>query len=295
MSVALTLISASPVDYWTLMKPRVMSLVVFTAICGLVMAPAHLHPVLAFTAILCIAVGAGAAGTLNMWLERDLDQQMERTRLRPLPQGRIAPESALAFGMVCACGSVLVMGCALNPMAALLLAFTIFFYVVVYTMWLKPLTSQNIVIGGVAGALPPVIGWTAAAGTPSLEAWSLFLIIFLWTPPHSWALSLYGVEDYRRAGIPMLPVVVGPQKTKQLIIVYTLLLSFSTLLPVFQGLCSVWYGIFASFFSIFLSLAGFRLYKSTEGREALKFFGLSILYLFVIFLSMLVDYWMCYE
>jgi protoheme IX farnesyltransferase len=283
-------LSASPSDYWALMKPRVMSLVVFTAICGLVMAPGSVHPVLAITAILCIAVGAGAAGTLNMWWERDLDQRMERTRQRPLPQERMAPESALAFGIICACGSVLVMGCALNLMAALLLTFTIFFYVFVYTLWLKPLTPQNIVIGGVSGALPPVIGWVAVTGVPSLEAWTLFLIIFLWTPPHFWALSLYRVEDYRRAGIPMLPVVAGPKKTKQQIVIYTILLGLSTILPVFQGLCSLYYGAFAVLLSVFLLLASLRLYGTSDEREGMKFFGLSILYLFAIFAGMLIDY-----
>lgn len=290
MSLTLTVSSASPADYWALMKPRVMSLVVFTAICGLLMAPGHLHPVLALTAVLCIAVGAGAAGTLNMWLERDLDQRMERTRLRPLPQGRIAPESALAFGIICAGGSVLVMGCALNPMAALLLAFTIFFYVVVYTFWLKPLTPQNIVIGGVSGALPPVIGWVAVTGVPSFTAWTLFLIIFLWTPPHFWSLSLYRAEDYRRASIPMLPIVAGVKKTKQQIVIYTALLGLSTLLPLLDGLCSFYYGVFAVLSSVFLLLASLRLYWASDEREGMKFFGLSILYLFAIFTGMLIDY-----
>ncbi|MEI8295556.1 MAG: heme o synthase, partial [Alphaproteobacteria bacterium] len=187
-------------------------------------------------------------------------------------------------------GSVLVMGCALNLVAAGLLAFTIFFYVIIYTLWLKPLTSQNIVIGGVSGALPPVIGWAAVTGAPSLEAWSLFLIIFLWTPPHFWALSLCRAEDYAKAGIPMLSVVAGPQKTKQQIVVYTALLGFATLLPVFQGLCSYYYGALAILLSGLLFLASLRLYRTSDEREGMKFFGFSIVYLFAIFLGLLVDH-----
>src|SRR5215813_8351408 len=196
-------------DYLALLKPRVMSLVVFTALVGMVVAPAHLHPVLAFFALLCIAVGAGAAGALNMWYEADIDAVMKRTQNRPIPAGRVTRGEALAFGMTLAVGSVMFLGLMVNWVAAGALAFTIFFYAVIYTMWLKPSTPQNIVIGGAAGAFPPMVGWAAATGGIGLESFLLFLVIFIWTPPHFWALSLYSVEEYRRAGIPMMPVVAG--------------------------------------------------------------------------------------
>jgi protoheme IX farnesyltransferase len=202
-------------DYVALLKPRVMSLVVFTAFVGMVMAPVGVHPVIGITALLCIAVGAGAAGALNMWYDADIDGVMRRTQTRPIPAGRISAGEALAFGMILSVGSVAVLGVLVNWLAAALLAFTTFFYVVIYTMWLKRLTPQNIVIGGAAGALPPVIGWTAATGSISAESFVLFLIIFLWTPPHFWALSLYKVDDYAKAGVPRLPVVVGPAATRR--------------------------------------------------------------------------------
>src|SRR3954453_18909315 len=197
-------------DYIALLKPRVMSLVVFTALVGLVMAPVPVHPVIGFCAILAIAVGGGAAGALNMWYEADIDALMSRTRRRPIPAGRVSRDEALTYGLVLAGGSVLVLGLVTNVMAAALLAFTIFFYVVVYTMWLKRSTPQNIVIGGAAGALPPVVGWVAATGSLSVAPLLLFLIIFLWTPPHFWALALFRTDDYARARVPMLPVVAGP-------------------------------------------------------------------------------------
>src|SRR6516225_6889127 len=196
-------------DYIELMKPRVMSLVVFTALVGLVVAPTPMHPVMAFTALLCIAVGAGAAGALNMWYDADIDAMMTRTARRPVPMGRIQPGEALAFGLTLAGFAVVVLGLLVDALAAALLAFTIFFYVAIYTVGLKRSTPQNIVIGGVAGAFPPMIGWTAVTGSLSLEPVLLFLIIFMWTPPHFWALALYRTEDYARAGIPMLPVVAG--------------------------------------------------------------------------------------
>ena len=215
---------ASVGDYAALMKPRVMSLVVFTALVGLMVAPGHVHPVIGFTALLCIAVGAGAAGALNMWYDADIDAVMTRTSGRPIPRGRIAPGEALAFGMVLAAFSVGVLGLLVSWSAAALLAFTIFFYVAVYTIWLKRSTPQNIVIGGAAGAFPPVIGWMAAGGGISLEPWLLFLIIFVWTPPHFWALSLVRTDDYARAKVPMLPVVAGAQATRRQILYYSIAL-----------------------------------------------------------------------
>src|SRR5205814_140023 len=210
------------------MKPRVMSLVVFTALVGLVRAPVPVHPVMAFTAILCIAVGAGASGALNMWYDADIDAKMRRTRGRPVPAGRVQGADALALGIVLSIFSVMLMGMALNWLAAGLLAFTIFFYAVVYTMWLKRFTAQNIVIGGLAGALPPVIGWAAATGAVPLNAWLLCAIIFLWTPPHFWALSLYTREDYAKAGVPMMPVVAGAASTRPQILTHS---------PLFTPLC----------------------------------------------------------
>ena len=212
-------------DYIELMKPRVMSLVVFTAFAGLMVAPGHVHPVIGLTALICIAVGAGASGALNMWYDADIDARMGRTAGRPVPSGRVLPGEALAFGITLAGFAVVVLGLLVNILAAVLLAATIAFYVLVYTMWLKRSTPQNIVIGGAAGALPPVIGWAAVTGDVSLEPIVLFLIIFFWTPPHFWALSLYRAEDYARAGVPMLPVVAGEPETRRQILLYTLLLA----------------------------------------------------------------------
>src|ERR1700735_2148192 len=212
-------------DYIELMKPRVMSLVVFTALVGLCVAPGHIHPVIAATALLCIAVGAGAAGALNMWYDAEIDAKMSRTAGRPIPRGTITASEALAFGMTMAGFSIVTLGVLVNWFAAALLAFTIFFYVAIYTMWLKRSTAQNIVIGGAAGALPPMIGWAAATGSIAMEPIVLFLIIFFWTPPHFWALSLYRTEDYVRAGIPMLPVVAGATETRRQILLYTLIVA----------------------------------------------------------------------
>src|SRR6476619_2274001 len=212
-------------DYIALMKPRVMSLVVFTALVGLAVAPGSLHPVTAFTALLCIAVGAGAAGALNMWYDADVDALMTRTSRRPVPMGRVQPGEALAFGLTLAGFSVVTLGLLVNWLAAGLLAFTIFFYVAVYTAWLKRSTPQNIVIGGAAGAFPPMIGWAATMGSLSLEPLLLFLIIFFWTPPHFWALALLRADEYARAGIPMLPVVAGRPETRRQIMIYSLLLA----------------------------------------------------------------------
>ena len=211
-------------DYFALLKPRVMSLVVFTALVGLVIAPGHVHPILAFTSILCIAVGAGASGAMNMAYEADIDALMSRTANRPIPRGRITSSEAMAFGLTLAFFSVMTLGVLVNWLAGGLLAFTIFFYVVVYTIWLKRWTAQNIVIGGAAGALPPVVAWAAATGSLSIEPLLLFLIIFFWTPPHFWALALFRSDDYARAGVPMLPVVAGPDATRLQILLYTIVL-----------------------------------------------------------------------
>src|SRR6516225_1909934 len=227
-------------DYLALMKPRVMSLVVFTALVGLLIAPGHLHPVIALTALICIAVGAGAAGALNMWYDADIDARMVRIAAR-----RLLPGEALAFGLTLATGSVVVLGLLVNVTAAALLAATIAFYVGVYTMWLKRTTPQNIVIGGAAGALPPMIGWAAVTGGFALEPALLFLIVFFWTPPHFWALSLYRTEDYARAGVPMLPVVAGRAETKRQILIYTLLLAPLGVAPWLLGYAGPLYGIVA--------------------------------------------------
>lgn len=229
---------ASSLDYVLLLKPRVMSLSIFTALVGLVLAPVEIHWVIGLAAVLCISIGAGAAGALNMWYESELDGRMNRTSGRPLPQGRVSPDEALAFGIVLGLGSVMSMAVLVNYMAAALLAFTIIYYVVIYTMWLKPRTAQNIVIGGAAGAFPPVIGWMAATGTFSFEPWILFAVIFLWTPPHFWALALVRAKDYEKAGLPMMPNVAGPKSTRRQIFLYTLLLLASTTLPFIVGMAS---------------------------------------------------------
>src|SRR5580704_9172235 len=232
---------ASVGDYVALMKPRVMSLVVFTALVGLMVAPGHLHPVVGFAALLCIAIGAGAAGALNMWYDADIDAVMARTADRPIPAGRVTRGEALGFGVTLAGGSVAVLGLAANWLAAGLLAFTIFFYVAIYTMWLKRSTPQNIVIGGAAGAFPPMIGWAAATGGLGIESLVLFLIIFFWTPPHFWALSLWRAGDYARAGIPMLPVVAGPAETRRQILIYSLVLAPLGVLPWVAGYAGALY------------------------------------------------------
>src|ERR1043165_2979115 len=237
-------------DYLSLMKPRVMSLVVFTALVGLAVAPAYIHPVIGFTALLCIAVGAGAAGALNMWYDADIDARMTRTARRAVPMGRVKPGEALGFGLVLAAFSVMTLGLLVNVLAAALLAFTIFFYAVVYTMWLKRSTPQNIVIGGAAGAFPPMIGWAAVTGDIPLPSIVLFLIIFLWTPPHFWALALYKQGDYGAAGIPMLPNVAGEKATKIQIVAYSVVLVATSLIPSFIGMSGWLYTAVAAFTGI---------------------------------------------
>ena len=276
-------------DYVALLKPRVMSLVVFTGFVGLYLAPGHLHPVLAVVAMLCIAVGAGAAGAINMWYDRDIDALMRRTRSRPLPAGRMAPGDALGFGCVLAAASVLVMGVGINWPAAALLALTIAFYVFVYTIWLKRRTPQNIVIGGAAGALPPVVGWAAVTGDVGIPALVLFALIFFWTPPHFWALSLYRASDYAKAGVPMLPVVAGARETKKQMLAYTLVLWPIALAPALMGVAGWLYGAAALGLSALFTWAALRVWRDAGDRSAKQMFAFSILYLFLLFALLLLD------
>jgi protoheme IX farnesyltransferase len=273
-----------------LMKPRVMLLAVFTAVVGLVIAPGHLDPLLGSLGVLAIAAGAGAAGVLNMWYDADIDAVMTRTARRPIPRGTISRAEALAFGLVLACGAVAVLALALNVTAAALLAFAIFFYVVVYTVWLKRQTPQNIVIGGAAGALPPVIGWAAATGEIGLEPLILFLIIFLWTPPHFWALSLNRSDEYARAGVPMLPVVAGRGATTRQIFVYSMLLVPISLVPWALGFVGTIYAATAVICGAIFVVLAFRLRRSsdTDRRDASHLF--SIFYLFLLFAALLADH-----
>jgi protoheme IX farnesyltransferase len=280
-------------EYFALMKPRVMFLVVFTALVGLVAAPGHMHPVLAVAALVCIAVGAGAAGALNMWYDADIDARMARTSARPIPRGRISADEARAFGTVLAIGSVICLGLMANWVAAGLLALTIAFYVFVYTMWLKRSTPQNIVIGGAAGAVPPMIGWAAATGAVSLESFVLFLIIFMWTPPHFWALALLRVRDYERAGVPMMPVVKGEDETRRQILIYSLILAPLGCVPAIVGLGGGLYTLAAGFLGAFFVMFAYACYSERVGpdaeRAAKNLFAYSVLYLFLLFAVLLVE------
>ncbi len=276
-------------DYVALLKPRVMSLVVFTGLVGLILAPGTIHPTLAIAALLCIAAGAGAAGAMNMWYDADIDALMSRTRGRPIPAGRVAPRAALGFGLVLGVGAVVVMGLAANFLAAALLALTIGFYVLVYTMWLKRRTPQNIVIGGAAGALPPVIGWAAVTGEVGLAPLVLFTIIFLWTPPHFWALSLYRADDYAAAGVPMLPVVAGAPSTRRHILAYTAVLVPVSLAPVLVGLAGWTYGVGAAALGVLFVAYALRLWRETSETMARRTFAFSIIYLAGIFALLLLD------
>jgi heme o synthase len=282
--------SAAVGDYFQILKPRVMSLVVFTGVVGLVMAPGHLHPFLAAVAILCIAVGAGASGAINMWYDRDIDRVMRRTASRPLPAGRMLPGEALGFGCVLAVGSVAVMGLAVNWVAAELLALTIGFYVFVYTMWLKRRTPQNIVIGGAAGALPPLIGWAAVTGDVGWGAIALFAIIFFWTPPHFWALSLYKADEYAAAGVPMLPVVAGPRETKRQMLLYTLVLWPVTAAPWLLGVSGLIYAVGAGVLSLLFTVSAVRVCRDEGDRSARQMFVFSLAYLALIFALLLIDH-----
>jgi protoheme IX farnesyltransferase len=283
-------------DYVALLKPRVMSLVIFTAITGMVAAPGSIHPVLGIIALLAIAVGAGASGALNMWWDADIDAIMQRTRSRPVPQGRVTPEEALTFGLVLSALSVLTLGITVSWVASGLLALTIAFYVIIYTMWLKRSTPQNIVIGGAAGAFPPMIGWAAVTGGVSLDSVILFLIIFMWTPPHFWALALFRTSDYERAGVPMLPVVAGDRETRKQIVIYSALLAPLAVIPVFTGLGGIAYGFAAVVLGgIFMALA-IAVWREGEGgkppgdRAAKRLFGFSLLYLFLLFAVLLAEH-----
>ena len=280
-------------DYLALLKPRVMSLVIFTALVGLAIAPGHFHPVLAFTSLLCIAVGAGASGALNMALEGDIDAMMSRTANRPIPRGRITRAEALAFGLILSFFSVMTLGILVNWYAGALLAFTIFFYVVIYTMILKRWTAQNIVIGGAAGALPPVVAWVAATGSLSVEPLLLFLIIFFWTPPHFWALALFRSDDYARAGVPMLPVVAGPDATRLQILLYTLMLVAVAVAPWPLGYFDAVYGAASLILGAGMLAFAVDVYRRRERAASLRatrrMFAFSILYLFALFATLLIE------
>ena len=277
-------------DYLALLKPRVMSLVAFTGFAGLVVAPGSLHPLLAAVAVLCIAVGAGAAGAINMWYDRDIDALMRRTRKRPIPAGRVAPDEALAFGVTLSLFSVMVMGVAVNWTAAALLALASAFYVFVYTVWLKRRTPQNIVIGGAAGAFPPMIGWAAVTGAVSLESMALFLIIFVCTPPHFWALALYRADDYAKAGVPMLPVVAGKAETRRQVLIYTSLLVPLSFAPLLLGMAGIAYGAAAAVMGARFLLLAVRILRQRSELAARRMFRFSILYLFVLFAAMIVEH-----
>ncbi len=280
-------------DFVALLKPRVMSLVIFTAFVGMMLAPGQLHPVLAAVALLCIAIGAGASGALNMWYDADIDQVMSRTAKRPIPAGKVSREEAFAFGMTLSIGSVVTLGLLVNWFAGAFLAFTIFFYVIVYTMWLKRSTPQNIVIGGAAGAFPPMIGWASVTGSVSIESFVLFLIIFMWTPPHFWALALFKNGDYKAAGIPMMPVVAGENSTRNQILAYSVVLAPLAVAPYFMGFAGLAYGVAAAVLGVvFLALA-FNVWRLRDGEVArkatIRLFTYSIFYLFMLFAVLLAE------
>jgi protoheme IX farnesyltransferase len=276
-------------DYIALLKPRVMTLVTFTGLVGLVAAPVHIHPFLSFVAVLCIALASGGSGAINMWFERDVDALMVRTKNRPLPRGRMAPEAALELGCVLIFFSVFLMGVALNWLAAALLAGASAFYVFIYTVWLKRRTPQNIVIGGAAGAFPPMIGWAAATGQVELPAIILFALIFFWTPPHFWALALYRNDDYARAGIPMLPVVKGAQATKFQMLIYTLILLPLSLTPCLIGFSGPAYGWSAAILSLAFIAFALAVYKDEGQRMPRAMFGYSLFYLTALFAVLMAE------
>ena len=280
-------------DYLALLKPSVMQLVVFTAVVGLVVAPGTINPIIAVISVLCIAIGAGGSAALNMWFDSDIDAIMSRTANRPIPSGRVSREEALVFGMVLSLFSVALLGLATNWVAGGLLAFTIFFYAVIYTMWLKRRTPQNIVIGGAAGAFPPIVGWAAVTGTVSLESVVLFLIIFLWTPPHFWALALYKQSDYGAAGVPMMPNVVGNASTKRQIFAYTVLLALSAMLPTVLGFAGLVYTSVAVITGGAFLLYAWRLLRTDDDvamrKTARSLFNYSLSYLFIVFFAFMTD------
>ncbi|MFZ5930178.1 MAG: heme o synthase [Pseudomonadota bacterium] len=282
-------------DYFALLKPRIMSLVVFTGLVGMMMAPGHINPVIGFIALLCIAIGAGASGALNMWYDADIDAHMERTKTRPIPMGRVAPAEALNLGVTLSLGSILLIGIAVNATTAALLALTIGFYLFVYTMWLKRRTPQNIVIGGAAGAFPPMIGWAAVTGAISIESIVLFMIIFMWTPPHFWALALYRSEEYAKVGVPMLPVVAGRVETCKQILIYTALMIPVVLAPWLMGFASIYYGASAAVLSLIFAVLAVRVWNvrnitgDAGDKPARHLFAYSILYLMLLFTALLVE------
>ena len=285
---------ASARDLFALTKPRVMSLVIFTALCGLLAAPGSIHPVIGFTAILAISLGAGASAALNQWYEADIDAIMKRTSQRPLPAGRMDPETALHFGIGLSVFSVLLMGVAVNWFSAIFLAFSIFFYAVVYTIWLKRSTPQNIVIGGAAGAFPPAIGWAAVTGDVTLMPILLFAIIFFWTPPHFWALALFVNSDYSKAGVPMMPVVAGRQSTRYQIFGYSLVLAAVAIMPFVLGLAGAVYGVAAILLSVIFCALAWRVARSKTTKPddmaaEKRLFKFSIFYLFALFAAVVAD------
>ena len=290
---------ASPRDYLLLMKPRIMQLVVFTAAAGLVAAPGVIHPVMAVIALLAVALGSGAAGALNMWYDSDIDAVMSRTATRPIPSGRVPREAALSFGLILSGVSVMLMWMATNTVAAALLALSIVYYAGIYTMWLKRSTPQNIVIGGGAGAFPPVIGWAAVTGGTSLDAWILFAIIFFWTPPHFWALSLLANKEYAKAGVPMLPVTHGAAATRRQILAYTVVLAVTAALPILTGLGGWIYAVVSTVLAACFVFLALRVLRSRAGeaeggpadrKAAFGLFGFSILYLFALFGAVIVEH-----
>jgi protoheme IX farnesyltransferase len=276
-------------DYFNLLKPRVMYLVVFTGLTGQLLAPGHIHPLIAFVAILCIAIGSGAAGAINMWYERDIDGLMSRTKFRPIPSGHIAPEDALHFGIILASSSVILMGLVVNLKSSLMLLSTIVFYIVIYTIWLKPRTPQNIVIGGAAGSFPPIIGWLSVTNHISIEPITLFLIIFMWTPPHFWALALNKSDDYAKASIPMLPIVKGIKNTKIQIFIYTIILILTSLLPYFVKLSGLIYLSASMILGALFILESYLLLRDDTNKRSMRVFSFSIFYLFLLFSFLIFD------
>ncbi len=279
-------------DYLELLKPRVMALAIFTSLCGMILAPFELHPFFFFLSILCISIGAGASGAINMWFDRDIDKLMERTKKRPIPDGKISPADALGFGVILSLVSVIILGLSVNYFAAFLLAFSILFYIFIYTIWLKRKTPQNIVIGGAAGAFPPMIGWACVAGEISLFPLFLFLIIFIWTPPHFWALALYKDTEYSKANVPMMPVVRGQRVTKNQIFLYSILLFVCSILPYNFNYSGNFYLFFAIFLNIYFCYLAYKVLKSDDDSKtffAPKLFKFSILYLYLIFSILVID------
>lgn len=281
---------ADPADYFALLKPRVMSLVIFTAITGMILAPGSLHPLQAIMAVLAIAVGAGASGALNMWYDRDIDQKMRRTQNRPIAAGRISPENGLIFGLLLSGLSVMTLGLALHWFAAIGLAVTIAYYAIFYTMWLKRRTPQNIVIGGAAGAFPPILGWICVTESLDWGAVSLFALIFFWTPPHFWALALYRHQDYQAANVPMLPVTAGQKVTRYQIMIYAFILIPISLLPMIAGVASLFYGGCALLATSLFALKAWHLYRAPSPERAMKLFKQSIFLLFGLFVLLLCDH-----